>query len=140
MAEVDPEDRRTAVVSHLRGAQDRAVAADHDHELTLGARVGQSRRHSSAGTGRGRVVDQLDGGVVGEPEGLCLLLEEADPDAVTGQGVDHLAGDVTCLGPTRVGQHQDAPDVHSSTLSPATPGGPADTTASIAARSTSGTP
>ena len=35
MPEIDAEEGRRAAASELRGAQDRAVAAEHDHELEL---------------------------------------------------------------------------------------------------------
>ena len=49
MAEVDPEHRRAALPRHLRGPQDRAVAADDHRQLAVGGRRRCRRRTISIG-------------------------------------------------------------------------------------------
>ena len=73
-----PEQRRTAVVGELRGAQDRAVAADHDHQLAVRARVVAVR-------------ELPEPGIVVEPEGGGLVGQQPDLDVVPGQRVHQLA-------------------------------------------------
>ena len=139
VAEVDAEQRRAGAVGQLGRAQDRAVAADDQRP----ARTARSAAPLDA--------DRLDAVGGAELELLGLVVEHPDQQAVLHQRVHDLEGDLARLLPARVGQQQDPPRASSSargvglghgfTLSPGTPqDAERATSASIASRSTTGSP